>query len=124
MAIQLTLEDKVAMVKRAVQARIDESVKDSTIQPPTAEELARIMLAALAMAENGDPLGTVRINPETGATADRLLRETDIVWRVTTPGDQNISYDTRPTMEGWDVAYDPTAVKADPIPIVAVPPVE
>jgi hypothetical protein len=113
--MKLTKDEKIAMVTKAVQARLDEAANDPT-NPVTGEELARIMLECLAIADTGDPLGMVRINPDTGATADRLMVGTDVKWRVTVPGDPNVSYDTSPTMQGWDVAYDPTAIRVDPLP--------
>ena len=56
---------------------------------------------------NGDPLTTVRIDPETESIGIRLLIDGVAQWRITEPGGA-IRFDTSDTLDGWHLLAPPT----------------
>lgn len=69
----------------------------------TAEQINRVITAFQA-AHEGAELGTVMIHPETGAVAKRVSVEGVHKWRVM--DDDGFSFDTRPTLVGWDTVQE------------------
>lgn len=80
-----------ALVERVRALLDDEEVSE--------DQINRVIVAYEA-AHSGDPVGTVLLNPETGATARRVSVDGVHKWRV---DDGEVSWDTRPTLEGWTV---------------------
>jgi hypothetical protein len=69
------------------------------------ESLTVNQVAAVLAAYNnvmaGDPVGTLRRDPETGAIAMRANVDGLHMWRVSSP-DGNQYNDLQPTLNGWD----------------------
>ena len=65
-----------------------------------AEDDVRRVLAAVESVLEGDPVGTVVQDPETGAVAVRVVENGVPAWKVTTTcGDQ--WRDVQPRLDGW-----------------------
>jgi hypothetical protein len=68
--------------------------------PYTGADVANILAAYVNVME-GDPVGTILRNPETGAVAVRAVVDGLHIWRVSAPdGDQY--NDLQPRLEGWE----------------------
>jgi hypothetical protein len=70
-------------------------------EPITRNQVAAVLTAYKNILE-GDPLGTMLQDPETGAMAWRILDQTTglHMWRVNTP-DGGMYNDLQPTLAGW-----------------------
>jgi hypothetical protein len=75
-------------------------VASETEEPITARQAAAV-LAAYKNILGGDPLGTMRRDPETGAIAIRVNVDGLYLWRVTVP-DGTFYNDLQPTL-AWPV---------------------
>jgi len=69
------------------------------------EQVSRVIVAYQAV-YSGAPVGTVMLNPGTGDVAKRVAVQGVHKWHVI--GDDGVSFDTRPDLEGWDVVRRPT----------------
>lgn len=69
----------------------------------TDEQVNRVIVAYLAV-HSGEPVGTV---VRQGSTlAQRIDQDGVHIWRVMN-SDGSLTFDTRPTLEGWDVVSRP-----------------
>lgn len=73
----------------------------------TAEQV-RGVLSALSAIRDGDPVGKVVREAETGRIAHRVTYLGVDQWRVTGP-DGELYNDMQPTLPGWETIIDPTA---------------
>lgn len=70
--------------------------------PAVTDEHVAMVLKALYLVQNGDPLGTVLTDPDTGEVALRVAVGGVHQWRITSPdGSSRIELGT--TLPGWDV---------------------
>jgi hypothetical protein len=76
------------------------SEEDERVTP---NMVARIIAAYHALHE-GDPLGTIRRDPETGAVAIRIEESGYHMWRISDPDGQQYG-NTEPTLP-WPLLYD------------------
>jgi hypothetical protein len=67
----------------------------------TAEQVNRVIVAYHA-AHDGEPVGTVRMNPVTSEVAQRVDMDGVHKWRVLGV-DGTLGFDTRPTLPDWDL---------------------
>lgn len=74
----------------------------------TVEQVNSVIVAYQA-AHAGAEVGTVAINPTTGAVAKRVSVDGVHKWRVL-DDDGGVSFDARPELDGWDVARRPAPV--------------
>ena len=70
--------------------------------PEITEEQVSMVLSAWNTVQNGEPVGTIVTDPDTGNVAVRVSESGVHVWRVTAPDGGSWS-DTQPTMSGWTV---------------------
>ncbi len=77
----------------------------------TNEQISRVIVAYQA-AHAGATLGTVAINPATNAVAKRVSVGGVHQWKVI-DDDGGVSFDTRPDLEGWEVARRPQPASGD-----------
>lgn len=68
--------------------------------PSVTDEQVTMVLDALNTVRNGEPLGTIVENTETGAVAVRVSENGIHQWRVT-HADGGTSIDRQPTLPGW-----------------------
>lgn len=64
------------------------------------DEQVNTVLAALNHVRGGDPVGSIRFNPKTGAVAHRVEIDGVIQWRVTAP-DGSAYNDLQPVLPDW-----------------------
>ena len=69
------------------------------------EQINRVIVAYKATFE-GAAVGTVMMNPDTGAVAKRVDVDGVHKWQVL--GDNGMSFDMRPDLPGWDVVRQAT----------------
>lgn len=67
----------------------------------------RSVLSALNAIREGDPVGKVVRDPQTGMIAHRVSHLGVDQWRMSGP-DGIQQNDLQPTLPGWDVLYEPT----------------
>lgn len=82
-----------------VQALVGDEVSE--------EQVNRVIVAYQA-AHDGEPVGTVRINPVTNELAQRIDVDGVHKWRVLGV-DGTLGFDTRPTLPDWDLVTPGTA---------------
>lgn len=79
--------DVVAAAATAAQGQIDEIVAATPPgQSVPAEQIINAVLAAYNYVQAGDPVGMIRKDPETGATAVREMVDGVPKWSVTSGG--------------------------------------
>jgi hypothetical protein len=71
-------------------------------EPITRPQVAAVLTAYRAIL-NGDPVGTIRRNPENGAMAMRVNDNGLHLWRVTVPATGEFYNDLQPTLD-WPEA--------------------
>jgi hypothetical protein len=69
-------------------------------RPYTHIDVAAILAAYVNVME-GDPVGTVLRNPESGAVAMRVVEDGLHIWRVNVPTGDHYN-DLQPTLLGWE----------------------
>lgn len=95
------------MAKKNKEDQVDPVVGAVSAQLPdvTTEQVAMVLDAWNKVAE-GDPLGTILLDPETGATAVRVSDGGVHKWRVT--GSDGATWaDMQPKLAGWTVVHTP-----------------
>ncbi|QZT61234.1 hypothetical protein [Mycolicibacterium austroafricanum] len=70
----------------------------------SSEQVNRVIVAYQAVYA-GAELGTVMMNPKTGAIAKRVDVDGVHKWQVLDDG--GMSFDTRPTLDGWELVPRP-----------------
>jgi hypothetical protein len=87
------------VVKDAVVTAVAEAVGLS-------DDQVRQVFAAFRMVQEGDPVGTIAKDPETGAVAVRVSQNGLPVWKINTvSGDE--WQDAQPRLDGWEILFQP-----------------
>ena len=91
----MTESDAMVPVTAEIVAVISKHIGDSIT-----DEQVNTVLAALNHVRGGDPVGSIRFNPKTGALAHRVEIDGVIQWRVTEPGGGTYN-DVQPVLPDW-----------------------
>lgn len=78
----------------------------------TTEQIASVLTTWNAIIQ-GDPPGTVRSDPDTGAVAHRIVKDGVHQWHVTA-ADGGSWFDMQPSMPGWTVLFSPETTTVEP----------
>jgi hypothetical protein len=70
--------------------------------PEVSDEHVAMVLSAWNVVLNGEPLGTIKKDPDTGNLAVRVSEGGIHQWKVTAP-DGGMWSDVQPTLPGWTV---------------------
>jgi hypothetical protein len=65
------------------------------------EEQVKMVLAAVEAVQSGEPVGTVRVNPDSGAVAVRVSDDGVLYWKVSAL-DGGTWNDMQPSFPGWE----------------------
>lgn len=72
--------------------------------PEVTTEHVSMVLSAWNAVINGDPVGTIKLEPVTGRLAARVSEEGIHKWKITAP-DGGQWTDMQPTLPGWTVIH-------------------
>lgn len=89
-------EDNPNAINEALVAAISAQL------PEVTDEHVAMVLIALNVVQNGEPVGTVMLNPENGQVAVRVANKGIHEWRINDPGG-GVIIDNKPTLPGWTV---------------------
>lgn len=90
----------IEMPEQAALERIAHVASESDEEPITHQVVTRVLAAFINVME-GDPVGTLLRDPESGAVAVRVNADGLHIWRVSDPNGSQYN-DLQPTLAGWD----------------------
>lgn len=96
----------VGVTNKVIEATPDVVSRISKMFPDMTDEQVTQVLTGFNAVREGDPLGRVCRNSETGEVAHRVDENGLHRWRISPPGGGAYNND-EPNLPGWDIVFDP-----------------